>query len=62
MVSFIIISMIVETISHLKLKFRFQQTKPILEHKELVDDLNGLHKKFVTVYIDKASNNVIIVL
>ena len=45
-------------LSHLKVKMKFQLTKPILQNEEILDCLNDLHKTFVVVPIDKASNNV----
>ena len=34
-------------------KFKFQQTKSILQDEEVLDCLNNLHQKFVVVPIDK---------
>ena len=43
------ISKVEERISHLMVKLKFQQTKPILQDKEVLDYLNDLYKKFVVV-------------
>ena len=48
-------------ISHLVVKFKFQQTKPIPQYKEVLDCLNDLNKRFVVVPIDKTFNDVDIV-
>ena len=58
-----IISKVEERISLLvvKCKFKFHQTKPILQDKEVLDCLDKLHEKFGAVSIEKASNNVLII-
>ena len=43
------ISKVEERISHLMVKLKFQQTKPILQDKEVLDCLNDLYRKFVVV-------------
>ena len=44
-----ILSKVQERISALMAKFKFQQTKHILQDKEVIDNLNDLHEKFPTV-------------
>lgn len=56
-----ILSKVQERISALMAKFKFQQTKHILQDKEVLDNLNDLHEKFVVVAIDKVSNSVAII-
>ena len=36
-------------ISHLMVKFKFQQAKHILQDKEVLESLNNLHEKFAVV-------------
>ena len=48
-------------IRDLKTKHTFQQTKPILDDDDVKTYLAELHKNFVIVPIDKASNNIVIV-
>ena len=43
------------------MKFKFQQTKPILQDKKVLDCFNNLHGKFGVVPIEKASDNVAII-
>ena len=45
----------------IKTKHTFQQTKPILDDDDVKTYLAALHKNFVIVPIDKASNNIAIV-
>ena len=44
------------------IKLKFQQTKPILQDKEVLDCLNDLREKFNVVVNVKTSNNVAIFL
>ena len=57
-----LISKVEERISHVMIKLKFQQTKPILQDKEVLDCLNDLREKFNVVVNVKTSNNVAIFL
>jgi len=48
-------------ITSLKAKIRPKKTKPILKEPNVIEYLKELHRKYVLVPIDKASNNVAII-
>ena len=47
-----------QNISTLKCKIKPSNSNPVFKQIETIKDLEDLHKKFVFVPIDKASNNV----
>ena len=50
-----------QNISALKTKLKLSKSNPVLKQTEVIEYLKELHKKFVLVPIDKASNNVAII-